>query len=427
MKALFLSLMLTLSISASAQTWLIDVDKVPAKSFTREISKITGKNFIIDDSVSDIPITLTTRKHITPDEVLDYYTSAMSLHNIRVINNGDKYIVSKNSGNAFIYKLNHADAETVAKIINDLSLNGVKVVADISNNSLLINSPMSNDFQELIKQLDVKRKQVLIQAVILEVSADDINQLGVQWALGGKNGYGVVNFNPAVSLTSILSGNKSLSVLGGLLGYSKQNNNNEFYGAVLQALEQTTSANLLSMPSVVALDNEQASILIGQNIPVLTGSQLDKNGEPFQTFSRLDVGISLRVVPTVASDGSIKLKVYQEVSNVTNATNEQGVITNKAVIETLATAHDGQTIVLGGLMRDYSTTDNQAIPKVSKIPILGRAFKSDSQTAKKSNLLVFLSPKIIDSSQNQTFYNVADSKKYKLTFNNGEFVREVIQ
>ena len=426
MKTLLLSLMLTLSISASADSWLIDVEKVPLKSFTKEIAKITEKNFIIDDSVSDIPITLTTRKHITPDEVLDYYTSAMSINNIRVINSGDKYIVTKNNGNAFIYKLNHANAETVAKIINDLSLADVKVVADISNNSLLINSPMSNDFQELIKQLDVKRKQVLIQAVIIEVSADDVNQLGVQWALGGKNGYGVVNFNPAVSLTSLLAGNKSLSVLGGLVGFSKQNEN-EFYGAVLQALEQTTSANLLSMPSVIALDNEQANILIGQNIPVLTGSQLDKNGEPFQTFSRIDVGISLRVIPTVAADSSIKLKVYQEVSSVTNATNDQGVITNKAVIETLATAQDGQTIVLGGLMRDYSTTDNQAIPKVSKIPVLGRAFKSDSQTAKKSNLLVFLSPKIIDSSPDQIFYNVADSKKYKLTFSNGEFVREVVE
>lgn len=210
-------------------------------------------------------------------------------------------------------------------------------------------------------------------------------------------------------MTNALAGNKSLSILGALFGYNK-NDGNKFYGAVLHALEHTSSANLLSMPSVLSLDNEPASILIGQNIPVITGSQLDRNGEPFKTISRLDVGISLKVTPQVTDDNRINLKVYQEVSNVVNATND-GVITNKSVIDTNILSENGEVIVLGGLMRDETTTTVQGVPKLSKLPFLGKAFKADLDSAKKSNLVIFLQPTIIDTeksvNQNEPVYKLS--------------------
>lgn len=402
MKALLLSLMLSLfPLFAQAnvevpkgRTWVVEVEKVSLKSFTKEIAKITEKNFIVSDDISETPISLTTRKAVTPDELLDYYVNAMHLHNIRVIQDGDLYKVVRDIGGLSVHKLNYANADYVANMLNSLSLNNVRAVADITTNSVLVRSDLSADLSHLIKSLDTKRNQILIQAVIAEISADDVKQLGVQWVLGNKQGYGVVNFNPKASLASAVAGSTNLGVLGGLIGYSK-NEDNKFYGAILHALEQTTTANLLSMPSVLALDNEQASIMIGQNVPVLTGRQLDKNGEPFQAISRLDVGISLKVTPTISDDGKVKLKVYQEVSNVVSATNDLGIITNKSVIETNVLANDGETIVLGGLMRDESSKDKQALPGISKIPLLGRAFKSDSKTAKKSNLVIFLQPTVI--------------------------------
>ncbi|MFC0819890.1 type II secretion system protein GspD [Moraxella marmotae] len=426
MKALFLSLVLILlPLFAHADNWVVEVEKVDLKSFTKEISKITKQNFVIADNVSDTLISLNVRQAVSVDVLLDYYISALRLHNISVIKDGSIYRVSKNIGDVKYHKLHYAKAEQVAAMINALNADDSIAVADVSANAVLVRSKNSFDFTDIIRSLDVNKRQVLIQAVILELSNNDINQLGVQWALGNNTGFGVVNFNPAVSLANTLSGNKSLNVLGGLLGYQKDNQN-KFYGAVLHALEQTTTANLLSMPSVLALDNEQASILVGQNVPVVTGSQLDRNGEPFQTIQRLDVGISLKVTPQITHDNQVKLLVYQEVSNVVSATNNNGIITNKSVIDTSILAQNGEVIVLGGLMRDEASKDKQAIPKLSKIPLIGRAFRADSDTIKKSNLVIFLQPTIIDTITDDKTTPTAHEKVYKLTVDEFNNLRSVL-
>lgn len=412
MKALFVFLMLfLLPVSAHSDSWVVEVEKVDLKSFTKEISKITKKNFVIADNVSDTQISLNIRQAVSPDTLIDYYISALRLHNINVIKDGDLYTVSKGVGNVTYHKLHYAKAEQVAQMLNSLSISDSVAVADISSNAVIVRNDNAFDFSQIIKSLDVNKKQILIQAVILELSDTDTKNLGVQWVAGNGPGYGVVNFNPVVSLTNTLAGNKSLSVLGGLLGY-KKNDDNKFYGAVLHALEHTSNVNLLSMPSVLSLDNEAASILIGQNIPVITGSQLDRNGEPFKTISRLDVGISLKVTPQITDDNRINMKVYQEVSNVVNTTND-GVVTNKSVIDTNILSENGEVIVLGGLMRDETTTTVQGVPKLSKLPFFGKAFKADLDSAKKSNLVIFLQPTIIDTqseksvNQNEPVYKLS--------------------
>ena len=292
------------------------------------------------------------------------------------------------------------------------------IIADTTQNAVIVNaSPeLMIEIEEAVNQLDTRRAQVLIQAAIVEVSGNDAKQLGVQWALGNANsGYGVVNFNnvgasatalAAAALSGTTSGISSAagSIAGALLGIgdsSKDSNGNtRFYGAILQALDSTTSANLLSMPSILTLDNEKASILVGQNVPFVTGSYTtsgNSSTNPFQTIERQDVGINLNVIPHIGENGTVRLEVSQEVSSVVNGStgNSTGLITNKSLINTTILADDQQTIALGGLMRDNTTNGAQKVPGLGDIPLFGRLFRSDDIKTDKSNLIIFLQPTIL--------------------------------
>ena len=291
------------------------------------------------------------------------------------------------------------------------------IIADETQNAVIVNAApeLMFEIEDAVNQLDSRRAQVLIQAAIVEVSGDDATQLGVQWALGNANsGYGVVNFNnvgaSAVSLAAAaLSGGAGISaaagsIAGALIGIgstSKDSKGNaQFYGAILQALDSSTSANLLSMPSILTLDNEKASILVGQNVPFVTGSYTtgsDSSTNPFQTIDRQDIGINLNVIPHIGENGTVRLEVSQEVSSVVpgSAGNASGLITNKSLINTTILADDQQTIALGGLMRDNSTTRQQKVPGLGNVPLLGRLFRSDNDNSQKSNLIIFLQPTIL--------------------------------
>ena len=291
------------------------------------------------------------------------------------------------------------------------------IIADETQNSVIVNaSPeLMFEIEEAVNQLDNRRAQVLIQAAIVEVSGDDATQLGVQWALGNANsGYGVVNFsNVGASATTLaaaaLSGGTGISaaagsIAGALLGIGSSSKdskgNTQFYGAILQALDSTTSANLLSMPSILTLDNEKASILVGQNVPFVTGSYTtgsDSSTNPFQTIDRQDIGINLNVIPHVGDNGTVRLEVSQEVSSVvpSSVSNASGLITNKSLINTTILADDQQTIALGGLMRDNTTSSQQKVPGLGNVPVIGRLFRSDKDNTQKSNLIIFLQPTIL--------------------------------
>ena len=293
------------------------------------------------------------------------------------------------------------------------------IIADETQNAVIVNAApeLMFEIESAVDQLDNRRAQVLIQAAIVEVSGDDATQLGVQWALGNANsGYGVVNFNnvgaSAASLAAAaLSGGGAASIsaaagsiAGALIGIgdsSKDSNGNtQFYGAILQALDSSTSANLLSMPSILTLDNEKASILVGQNVPFVTGSYTtsgNSSTNPFQTIDRQDIGINLNVIPHIGDNGTVRLEVSQEVSSVVPGStgNASGLITNKSLINTTILADDQQTIALGGLMRDNTTTRQQKVPGLGNVPIIGRLFRSDNDNTQKSNLIIFLQPTIL--------------------------------
>ncbi|RYG53033.1 MAG: hypothetical protein EOO01_05420, partial [Chitinophagaceae bacterium] len=266
-----------------------------------------------------------------------------------------------------------------------------------------------------IEQLDSRRSQVLIEAAIVEVSGSNIDQLGIQWALGDlTSGVGLINFNNvgaslagigvAAAAGAAGAGAAANSLLGAALALGdvrEKNGQTSFYGALIQALDRNTKANLLSVPSVLTLDNEEAHIVVGQNVPFITGSTTLTSGgtsSPYQTVERKDVGLTLKVIPHIGEGGTIRLEVEQEVSAVvpaSSAVSTTDITTTKRLIKTAILAEDQQTIVLGGLIQDDNTNSEQAVPGLSKIPVLGRLFRSDNKTNEKRNLLVFLHPTIV--------------------------------
>lgn len=289
------------------------------------------------------------------------------------------------------------------------------IIADQTQNSVIVNAEPSLmlEIENAINQLDTRRDQVLIQAAIMEVSGNDTQQLGVQWALGDANsGVGVINFtNIGANLLGLAAevvkktpGTAAGAVSGALLGIGNSktdsSGNRQFYGAILQAINKTNNANLLSMPSILTLDNEKANILVGQNVPFVTGAYTTTGNSantPFQTVSRQDVGINLNVIPHIGENGSVRLEISQEVSSIVDGTlnNSSGVVTNKNLIKTTVLADDQQTVALGGLMRDNSTYGQQKVPGLGDVPIFGNLFRSKNKNSDKTNLIVFLQPTIL--------------------------------
>ena len=339
-----------------------------------------------------------------------------------------------------VIRLQHASAKQIAEVLKNLVSNdasksssssspsgttaavtagGVSFIADESQNALVMKADpaLMRELEAVVQQLDQRRSQVLIQAAIVEISGDNADQLGVQWAAGDPTkGVGLINFGNAgtsiATLATAVAQNKP-ELASGLNGASfgfgktetKSNGDRTFYGALIQALSTLSNANLLSTPSIMTIDNQEAKIVVGQNVPFITGSSNSSGSgtsNPFTTIERKDVGITLKVVPHIGDGGTVKLEVEQEVSSVVPSVagvNSADLITNKRSIKTTILADDGQTIVLGGLIQDDSSQSVSEVPLLSKIPVLGHLFRSKNHSKTKRNLLVFLQPLIVRDGQ----------------------------
>jgi len=331
------------------------------------------------------------------------------------------------SGRLQVRYLKHANAEDVAKVLNELVggqsssetntgqqkalfAGKVKVVADKATNALLITADPSDikSVGRIIDRLDIRRRQVLVEALIVEVSGNAIQRFGVEWMAAGGNTVGVQNFKNLGSVSKAVADNAnaaspvstsaalaSAAPTGLTLGIV---NKALSIGALLHALESDNDANVLSTPNLLTLDNEEAEIVVGKNVPFLTGQNVTQGGtaNPFQTIERKDVGLTLRVTPQISDGDSVRLEIYQEISSVDGGTAaEGGIITSKRSIKTVVLANDGQMIVLGGLMRDDKASKIQRVPCIGAIPILGEPFKFTENQTTKTNLMVFLKPHII--------------------------------
>jgi len=299
------------------------------------------------------------------------------------------------------------------------SQGGGVVEAYPSTNSLVVVAPENvyNNLRAVVEKLDARRAQVFVEALIVEVSQTKADSFGVQWqSLSGLSGtqgtvIGGTNFTTTNGTNIISAAGNITGVTQGLnVGVVKGKvtlpNGTVItnLGALVQAMQTDSSVNVLSTPNILTIDNEEAKIVVGQNVPFLTGAQTSTVGgltSPFQTYERHDVGITLRVKPTISEGGSVKLAIYQEVSSVDNTTTTQlsslggGVVTKKRTIESVVLVDDGQIIVLGGLISDEVDGSSGKVPLLGDIPYIGYLFRSDSRTHAKTNLMVFMRPVIL--------------------------------
>ncbi len=294
------------------------------------------------------------------------------------------------------------------------------VQADPATNSLIITAPepVYRQLRAVIDQLDSRRAQVYIESMIVKVDANKAAEFGFQWQhIFGKDGDRTVwgagtNFPGSGNIIDL-----TIGTAGGVAGVTSARGSvpsglnigvlrriNDFYtlGALAKFLESNTGANILSTPNLVALDNEEAKIVIGQNVPFITGSFTNTGASgavvnPFQTIERKDVGLTLRVKPQIGESGTVRMTIYQENSNVISGTsaNTAGPTTDKSSIETTVVVDDGQIMVLGGLLKDEFSDGTDKVPGLGDIPLLGNLFKSENRTRVKSNLMVFLRPVVV--------------------------------
>jgi general secretion pathway protein D len=311
-----------------------------------------------------------------------------------------------------------------------------------ATNSLVIIAPdhVYNSLRAVIDKLDVRRAQVFIEALIVEVSASLSSEFGIQWqdlsglnrggsqVIGGTNFGGIgQNIIGAAQNISTVGTGLNIGIVRGRLnipGVGEVLN----LGALARALESDQKNNILSTPNILTLDNEEAKIVVGQNVPFLTGSYTLSNTastNPFQTIERRDIGLTLKVTPQVAEGGTVKLKVFQEVSSVvpTNSNvRSADLITNKRSIENTVLVDDGQIVVIGGLIQDDTKNSNDKVPLLGDIPFLGNLFKYQIKNRDKTNLMVFLRPVVLRDGKAA---NQLTGERYDYIRNEqGNFLRE---
>jgi general secretion pathway protein D len=298
------------------------------------------------------------------------------------------------------------------------------VQADALTNTLIITAPepIYRNLRGIVEQLDVRRAQIYVESLIVEVSSEKAAEFGVQWLSGmsraaaggsGKTTFGGTSFSnngTTVNIQDAASNPGALSGAGFVLGVANGVSKilgKDFLnlGFLAQALEKEAQANILSTPNVTTLDNEEAKVIIGENVPFITGSysQAGNSGgattNPFQTIERKDVGLTLRVRPQVSESGTIKLAIFQEISSVKDKTLAAGIITSKRSLETNVLVDNGQVVVIGGLIEDGFSDGVDKVPGLGDIPLIGNLFKTQSRKRTKTNLMIFLRPIIISDAK----------------------------
>ena len=311
--------------------------------------------------------------------------------------------------------LKYADAQKLAPMVEQVAQGGlvaaqtsepaafISVQADSQLNALIIAAPVSLMFtlENLVDQLDVRRAQILVEAVIAEVSSKHAAELGMQWALAGNGVSGITSFSDN-SLVNLYA--NPLAVGSGItLGIGTlMNGGGQGMAGILRALTSDADTNIVSTPSIVTLDNEEAEIVVGQNVPFVTGQynnasdNSSSTAKPFQTIQRENVGVKLKILPKINHGDSISLSISQEVSSLSSQSiSASDVVTNTRTIKTNVIAGDQDLIVLGGLIDDQMVDTTEKIPFLGDLPVLGAAFRYRKSNLTKRNLVVFIRPTIV--------------------------------
>ena len=427
--------------SASGRVSL-DFNDVELSVFVRFISELTGKNFVLDEVVKKAggKISVYSPTKVTHDQAYSMFVAALEVSRLAVITKGNVHqIVAMGDlppeRGVFVYKLKNGNATDLAAILTNLVARSqtvaqtapgtrplfrplsefeapVQVFADKATNSIIISSTKSayTKLQSVIRDLDTRRNQVFVEAVILEVQVDRLRQIGsdpLQVIGSGKSGslQGIAGFNTApenlATIAQSISGGAAGAAATG--GVSLLNTVN--VRAFLQLLLSLTDTNVLSTPQVLAADNQKAKIVVGENRPFPTGQAQGITGGTLVTIERKDVGVTLEITPQVLENDLIRLEIKQELTAIAEnvaqtigsgtASIPVGPTTTKRSMETTTIAKDQQTIVIGGLVRDNITISERKVPLLGDIPFLGWLFKFQSRQIEKLNLLVFLTPTLV--------------------------------
>ena len=421
----------------------LDFNDVELSVFVRFISELTGKNFVLDDVVKKAggKISVYSPTKVTHDQAYSMFVAALEVSRLTVITKGNvNQIVAMGDlppeRGVFVYKLKNANATDLAAILTNLVARSqtvaqtapgarppfrslsefeapVQVFADKATNSIIISSTKNayTKLQSVIRDLDTRRKQVYVEAVILEVAVDRLKQIGtdpVTIVGAGKSGSfaGIAGFNTApenlASIAQAITGTAAGAATGGALSVLNTVNIRAF----LQLLMSLTDTNIISTPQVLAADNQKAKIVVGENRPFPTGQAQGITGGTLVTIERKDVGVTLEITPQVLENDLIRLEIKQEITAIAENVAQTigsgissvpvGPTTTKRSMETTTIAKNQQTIVIGGLVRDDLVLNEKKIPFLGDIPFIGWLFKSESRASVKLNLLVFLTPTIVN-------------------------------
>ncbi len=433
----------------------LDFNDVDLPVVVRFISELTGKNFVLDDTAKKNAgkVTIFSPTKVTIDQAYQMFLAALEVNRLMAIPKGNVVEIVQAAEapperSVFVYKLKHASATDVAALLTNLVARAsatpistspggrppirpltefeapVQVFADKATNSIVISSTkLAYQYLEsVMKGLDTKRNQVFVEAVILEVGVDRLRQIGseplqVLGAVKSGSVQGLGGFNRApediATIAQILSG----AGTGGTI----QILDNLNVRAFLQMIMTLSDTNILSTPQVLASDNQKAKIVVGENRPFPTGQAQGITGGTLVTIERKDVGVTLEMTPQVLEDGLIRLEVKQEITAIAEnvaqtigagaATVPVGPTTTKRAMETTAVARDGQTLVVGGLVRDNITVNERKIPLLGDIPLLGWLFRFQSKQAEKLNLLVFMTPHLIKDEADMVQLNIRKGKE----------------
>ncbi len=327
------------------------------------------------------------------------------------------------NGNTRVYYLKFAKAEDLVPILQGAvgdsknrkgtdSKNEISIQADAANNALVITGPVTiqQSIKSIIKRLDIRRKQILVEAIIAEVDNDLSTELGIQFAASGLSnndkagpvGLSNIGTPNLVSLAqSAMGGQADLNLGPGFFLGGGRLSGNQGWLVLLKALQGDAATNILSTPNLVALDNEEAEIVVAKNVPFITGSYTSTGSgqgvtNPFQTVERKDIGLTLKVKPQINEGNSIKLEIEQEASDIAaSSASTTDITTNKRSLKTSVLVNDGQILVLGGLIQDTYTNSQQKLPVVGDIPVLGNLLSSESVSKVKRNLMIFIRPTVM--------------------------------
>ena len=358
----------------------------------------------------------------------------------------------EDGGDTQVRYLRYADAEELSQKLQQhftqqasgegaaLSANAnaqVSVWADTQTNAIVVNAPpkMMRSLMSIVDKLDIRRAQVLVEAIIVEVIADKTSELGVTWAVDGSQddnaiaitdfsgvGTSIVDLGTAVGAGSDGAVNPAgLFGEGITLGVGRISDSSTSFAAILSALQGDADTNIISTPTIVTTDNEEASLNVGQEVPFVTGSFTNTGTgtpggvNPFQTIQRESVGVKLTITPQINEGDSLLLKISQEISSIaSSAAGAVDLITNERTIETTVIVEDGGILVLGGLLEDTLRESDQRVPLLGRIPVLGNLFRSRKTDLVKTNLMVFIRPKILRDSSQTAFET---NQKYNLIRN----------